>query len=49
MSLLCSEENLMDAVPDLERVGTAKRSPCGSDEHNCFDQLSERGIEIDNP
>jgi len=43
-----AEENLMDAVPDLKRVGTSKRNPCGPSEKNCAGQLKEKGIEVDN-
>jgi hypothetical protein len=43
-----AEENLLDSVPDLIRVGTDKRYPCGSAEHNCLQQLRDRGIIIDN-
>ena len=43
-----AEEDLMDQVPELKRVGSNKRAPCGPDEHNCRRQLQDRGIEIDN-
>ncbi|MGI9303951.1 MAG: polymorphic toxin-type HINT domain-containing protein, partial [Gammaproteobacteria bacterium] len=39
-----AEENLLDAVPDLRRVGTDKLDPCP----NCLRQLIERGVKIDN-
>ena len=35
-------------VPDLRRVGTSVRDPCGPDEHNCRQQLLDRGVEIEN-
>ncbi|MDS4028672.1 MAG: RHS repeat-associated core domain-containing protein [Candidatus Contendobacter sp.] len=46
---LHAEEELMDAISDLRRVGTSRRSPCGPGEHNCAQQLLDRGIEVTNP
>ena len=43
-----AEENLMDAVENLRKVGTSKRNPCGPGEKNCAGRLRERGIEVDN-
>jgi RHS repeat-associated protein len=43
-----AEENLLREVPDLQRVGTSKRSPCGASEHNCRGQLEAKGVKIDN-
>lgn len=43
-----AEENLLREVPDLKRVGTSSRAPCGAGEHNCRGQLLEKGVEIDN-
>jgi RHS repeat-associated protein len=43
-----AEENLMWEVPDLKRVGTSRRSPCGPSEHNCAGQLAERGVQVEN-
>jgi uncharacterized protein RhaS with RHS repeats len=43
-----AEENVMRDVPDLKRIGTSRRSPCGPSEHNCARQLSERGVEVEN-
>ncbi|GAB3172620.1 hypothetical protein GCM10027059_42390 [Myceligenerans halotolerans] len=42
-----AEEELLEEVPDLVRVGTYKRFPCGPDEHNCALQLAERGVKVD--
>lgn len=39
-----AEENLLDAVPDLQRVGTDALDPCP----RCLPQLIERGVKIDN-
>jgi hypothetical protein len=47
-SNLHAEEDLLREVPDLTRVGTSKRTPCGPSEHNCEAQLRARGIDIDN-
>lgn len=44
-----AEENLIREVPNLRRVGTSSRSPCGAGEHNCAGQLRDRGIQIENP
>ena len=46
---LHAEEELMEAINDLRRVGTSKRLPCGPGEHNCAQQLLDRGIEVTNP
>jgi hypothetical protein len=43
-----AEEVLMEGVPDLVRIGTSKRLPCGLGEHNCLEQLISKGIEITN-
>jgi RHS repeat-associated protein len=43
-----AEENLLREVPDLRKVGTSKRSPCGPGEHNCRGQLEQRGVKIEN-
>jgi hypothetical protein len=43
-----AEEVLMEGVPDLVRIGTSKRLPCGPGEHNCLEQLISKGIEITN-
>lgn len=42
-----AEENLMKWLnaEHLFRVGTDKRAPCGSNEHNCAGQLDGNGIE----
>jgi hypothetical protein len=45
---LHAEEELMEAIDDLKRVGTSKRLPCGPGEHNCAQQLLDRGIEVTN-
>jgi RHS repeat-associated protein len=45
---LHAEEELLRDVPDLQRVGTSVRDPCGPDEHNCRQQLLDRGVEIEN-
>jgi hypothetical protein len=42
-----AEENLLREVPELRRIGTSARSPCGPSEHNCEAQLLERGVEIE--
>jgi hypothetical protein len=39
-----AEENLLEAVPDLKRVGTDKLVPCQA---RCLPQLIERGVEIE--
>ncbi len=46
---LHAEEELMEAIADLTRVGTSRRLPCGPDEHNCAQQLRDRGIKVTNP
>jgi hypothetical protein len=43
-----AEEALMEGVPDLVRIGTSRRLPCGPGEHNCLAQLISKGIEITN-
>lgn len=43
-----AEENLMSCIEGLKSVGTSKRAPCGSDEHNCAKQLTDAGIDVDN-
>ena len=45
---LHAEEELLRGVPDLRRVGTSVRDPCGPTEHNCRQQLLDRGVEIEN-
>jgi hypothetical protein len=44
---LHAEEELLRSVPDLERVGTSARMPCGPLEHNCALQLAERGVVVE--
>lgn len=44
---LHAEEELLRAVPDLQRVGTSVRPPCGPDEHDCLRQLNEAGVGIE--
>lgn len=44
---LHAEEELIRGVTGLKRVGTSKRDPCGPAEHNCAQQLAERGIEVE--
>jgi hypothetical protein len=46
---LHAEEELLQAVPDLRRVGTFRRTPCGGAEHDCTQQLLDRGVEVTNP
>ncbi len=43
-----AEENLLREVSDLKAVGTSKRWPCGPTEHNCAQQLIDRGVILDN-
>lgn len=45
--VLHAEENLVGAVPDLQRVGTSVRPPCGPLEHNCAAMLDELGVVVD--
>jgi len=42
-----AEENLLREVPDLKKVGTSKRAPCGPSEHDCARQLEEKGVEVE--
>lgn len=44
---LHAEEELLRAVPDLQRIGTSVRAPCGPGEHNCLQQLVDRGVTIE--
>jgi hypothetical protein len=44
---LHAEENLLNSVPDLSRIGTSLRSPCGPEEHNCLQQLMDNGVEVE--
>jgi hypothetical protein len=46
---LHAEEELMEAMTDLIRVGTSRRLPCGPSEHYCAQQLRNRGIIVTNP
>ncbi|WP_143331232.1 hypothetical protein [Burkholderia aenigmatica] len=43
-----AEENLMNCVPGLKSAGTSKRDHRGPSEHNCADQLADKGIDVDN-
>lgn len=43
-----AEEDLLREIPDLKRVGTSKRAPCGPSEKNCAQQLKDAGVEVDN-
>lgn len=43
---LHAEEELLDRVPNLRTVGTSKRRPCGPDEHNCSQQLTDAGVDF---
>jgi hypothetical protein len=47
-SKLHAEEELLRGVPNLKRVGTSVRMPCGASEHNCALQMSDRGVEMEN-
>ena len=42
-----AEENLLGAVPDLRRVGTSVRMPCGPSEHNCAALPDGLGVVVD--
>jgi hypothetical protein len=42
-----AEESLMEAVPDVKRIGTWKRDPCGAGEHNCAGQAAAKGVEVE--
>jgi hypothetical protein len=44
---LHAEEELMREVPDLWRIGTSVRMPCGPAEHNCALQLLLRGVVVE--
>jgi hypothetical protein len=44
---LHAEEVLLHNIDDLESVGTWKRIPCGTTEHNCAKQLSDKGIKVE--
>jgi RHS repeat-associated protein len=44
---LHAEEVLLHNVDNLEAVGTWKRTPCGEVEHNCAQQLSNRGVKVE--
>lgn len=44
---LHAEEVLLHHVEGLTEVGTWRRAPCGPDEHNCHQQLIDRGIKIE--
>ncbi|WP_217602150.1 RHS repeat-associated core domain-containing protein [Chitinophaga sp. GbtcB8] len=44
---LHAEEVLLKEVDDLKAVGTWKRAPCGADEHNCLQQLIDKGVKIE--
>ncbi|HEU4551294.1 MAG TPA: RHS repeat-associated core domain-containing protein [Chitinophaga sp.] len=44
---LHAEEVLLKEVDDLKAVGTWKRAPCGPDEHNCLQQLIDKGVKIE--
>lgn len=46
---LHAEEELMEAITDLVRVGTSRRLPCGPAEQNSVQQLRNRGIIVTNP
>jgi YD repeat-containing protein len=46
-SALHAEEELLRGVPDLQRIGTSLRAPCGPLEHNCLQQLIDRGVTIE--
>ena len=43
-----AEEELLQSVPGLRRVGTSVRAPCGPTEHNCRLQLLQRRVELEN-
>lgn len=43
-----AEEDLLREVPDLRRVGTSRRAPCGPGEHDCAGQLQHADVEVDN-
>ena len=44
---LHAEEELLRGVPNLERVGTSVRAPCGPDENDCASKLARAGVEVD--
>lgn len=43
---LHAEEELLREVPQLARVGTSVRVPCGPSEKNCMAQLLARGVQV---
>jgi hypothetical protein len=42
-----AQENLVQQDPDLKKVGTWKRVPWGSSEHDCAGQLSKVGVQVE--
>jgi len=44
---LHAEEELLQGVPGLGRVGTSGRSPCALDKHNCAQQLFGAGVQVE--
>jgi hypothetical protein len=44
---LHAEENLLAAKPDMVRIGTDVRMPCGPLEHDCAAQLGNMGVVIE--
>ncbi|MFV0506142.1 MAG: hypothetical protein ACK5L5_05450 [Bacteroidales bacterium] len=44
---LHAEEVRLKDVDNLDTVGTWKRVPCGSDEHDCAKQLKDKGVKVE--
>jgi len=44
---LHAEEELLRGVPNLKRVGTSVRAPCGPAENNCAQQLKDANVEVE--
>jgi RHS repeat-associated protein len=42
-----AEEEVLTAVPDLLRIGISGQPPCGPEIHDCLQQLTDAGVEID--